>query len=290
TLSSPRPPLSPLLRRLSPIQIQPKRPSSAAAATTSRPAPRGGRAGAPRRAEPHLAAVVGRRAHRVPAPPPRRGLSQPSLSNPNPLPPSDLNTPPPLSLPPRSPIQSAAVLYPDPSPLRRARHEPSAGGSAAGAARASPPRAMSPPSTIAPPPPPSRPPSRAPPEQPRQGRPGSGPGRGHHGGSRQGRPLRRSGRHRHRHRQVRGSSKPRQAARGGGCDVGKSLDYLYRACRIATLAVLSVHFATSRSPASKVSIHFDAGHLQMFRSPLPLPSTLFPCASPTEIWHRGAPF
>ena len=80
-----------------------------------------------------------------------------------------------------------------------------------------------------------------------------------------------------------GSSKPRQAARGGGGDVGKSLDYLYRACRIATLAVLSVHFATSRSPASKVSIHFDAGRLQKFRSPLPLPSTLFPCASPTEI-------
>ncbi|XP_044347257.1 uncharacterized protein [Triticum aestivum] len=30
-----------------------------------------------------------------------------------------------------------------------------------------------------------------------------------------------------------GSSKPRQAARGGGGDVGKSLDYMYCACRIA---------------------------------------------------------
>ena len=42
-----------------------------------------------------------------------------------------------------------------------------------------------------------------------------------------------------------GSSKPRQAARGGGGDVGKSLDYLYRACRIATLAVKHIDIAVS---------------------------------------------
>ena len=42
-----------------------------------------------------------------------------------------------------------------------------------------------------------------------------------------------------------GSSKPRQAARGGGGDVGKALDYLYRACRIATLAVKHIDVAVA---------------------------------------------
>ncbi|VAI82878.1 hypothetical protein VPH35_127254 [Triticum aestivum] len=42
-----------------------------------------------------------------------------------------------------------------------------------------------------------------------------------------------------------GSTKPRQAARGGGGDVGKSLDYLYRACRIAGLAVKHIDVAVA---------------------------------------------
>uniref|UniRef100_A0A452ZTS9 Uncharacterized protein n=1 Tax=Aegilops tauschii subsp. strangulata TaxID=200361 RepID=A0A452ZTS9_AEGTS len=44
-----------------------------------------------------------------------------------------------------------------------------------------------------------------------------------------------------------GSSKARQAARGGGGggDVNKSLDYLYRACRIASLAVKHIDVAVT---------------------------------------------
>ncbi|XP_073355318.1 uncharacterized protein [Aegilops tauschii subsp. strangulata] len=165
------------------------------------------------------------------------------LSNPNLLPPSDLNPLPPLSLPRPSPTQSAAVLYPDPTPLPRARHEPSAGGSVAGAARASPPRVVSPPFTTAPPTPPSRPPSRAPPDSSLDRDDldpdpvaattealakvdlSDGPNATATAKS--------------------GSSNPRQAARGGGCDVGKSLDYLYRACRIATLTVKHIDVAVS---------------------------------------------
>uniref|UniRef100_A0A453CIZ8 Uncharacterized protein n=1 Tax=Aegilops tauschii subsp. strangulata TaxID=200361 RepID=A0A453CIZ8_AEGTS len=41
------------------------------------------------------------------------------------------------------------------------------------------------------------------------------------------------------------NSKPCQVARGDGGDVGKSLDYLYRACRIATLAVKHIDVAVS---------------------------------------------
>ncbi|EMS60879.1 hypothetical protein TRIUR3_25567 [Triticum urartu] len=165
------------------------------------------------------------------------------LSSPNPLPPSDLNPPPSLSLSPHSPTQSTAVLYPVPSPFRRARYEPSAGGSAAGATRASPPRAVSPPSTTAPPPPLSRPPSRASPDSSLD-RDDLDPNpavattealaKVDLSNDPDATATAKSG-----------SSKPRQAARGGGCDVGKSLSYLYRACRIATLAVKHIDIAIS---------------------------------------------
>ncbi|XP_037410318.1 vegetative cell wall protein gp1-like [Triticum dicoccoides] len=204
--------------------IQPKCPSSAAApspatATTSRPAPRGGRtvlcsAQSPISQLPSADAPTASPLLRPEAD------SRNPLSNPNRLPPSYLNPPPPLSLPPHSPTQSTVVLYPDPSPFRRARHELSAGGNAAGAARASPPRAMSPPSTTAPSPPPPRPPSRAPPDSSLDrddldtdpvAATTEALAKVNLSDDPDATATTKSG-----------SSKPHQVARGGGCDVGKS--------------------------------------------------------------------